>query len=111
MAASDNLLFFHSSAIVASFSDIWRLDFFGAIRKVMSLFSCICSGAEKSKEDRGRNPTQNANGQRQEKLKAQIGSPLLNKQDNGISKNTRKTKGHKECLGLRTLTLNQGISS
>ena len=39
-------------------------------------------------------------------MKTQIGSPLLNKQDNGISGNTRKTKGHKDCLGLGTLTLN-----
>ena len=44
-------------------------------------------------------------------MKTQIGSPLLNKQDNAISRNTRKPKGHKEHLGLRTLTLNQGISS
>ena len=44
-------------------------------------------------------------------MKTQIRSPLLNKQDNGISENTKKTKGHKECLGLRTLTLNRGISS
>ena len=47
IAASDNLLFFHLSAIVASFSDIWHMDFFGTIRKVTSLFSCISSGAEK----------------------------------------------------------------
>ena len=60
IAASDNLLFFHPSAIVASFSDIWCLDFFGAIRKVTSLFSRICSGAEKSKEDRRRSLTQKA---------------------------------------------------
>jgi len=58
IAASNNLLYFHPSAIVASFSDIWRLDFFGAIWKVTSLFSRICSGAEKSKEDRRRNLTQ-----------------------------------------------------
>ena len=39
-------------------------------------------------------------------MKTQIGFPLLNKQDNGISGNTRKTKGHKERLGLGILTLN-----
>ena len=44
-------------------------------------------------------------------MKNQIGSPLLNKQDNGISGNTRKTKGHKEHLSLGTLTLNREISS
>ena len=44
-------------------------------------------------------------------MKTQIGSLLLNKQDNSISGNTRKTKGHKERLGLGTLTLNRGISS
>ena len=44
-------------------------------------------------------------------MKTQIRSPLLNKQNNGIFGNTRKTKGHKERLGLGTLTLNQGISS
>ena len=44
-------------------------------------------------------------------MKTQIGSPLLNKQDNDISGITKKTKGHKECLGLGTLTLNRGISS
>jgi hypothetical protein len=51
IAASYNLLFFHPSAIVASLSDAWRLDFFGAIQKVTSLFSRICSGAEKVKEE------------------------------------------------------------
>jgi len=56
-AASDNLLFFHPSAIVASLSEIWRLDFFGAIRKVTSLFSRICLGAGKSKKDGGWNLT------------------------------------------------------
>ena len=44
-------------------------------------------------------------------MKTQIGSPLLNKQDNGISGNTKKTKDHKKRLGLGTLTLNRGISS
>ena len=44
-------------------------------------------------------------------MKTQIRSPLLNKQNNGISGITKKTKGHKERLGLGTLTLNRGISS
>ena len=44
-------------------------------------------------------------------MKTQIGSPLLNKQNNGISGITKKTKGHKERLCLGTLTLNRGISS
>ena len=79
IAASDNLLFFHPSAIVASFSDIWRLDLFGAIRKVTSLFSRICSGIEKSKEDRRRNLKQKGygKGRRQEEMKTQIGSLLI----------------------------------
>jgi hypothetical protein len=44
--------------MVASFPDPWRLDLFGAIWKVTSLFSRICSGAEKSKEDRRLSLTQ-----------------------------------------------------
>ena len=44
-------------------------------------------------------------------MKMQIGSLLLNKQGNGISGITKKTKGHKDRLGLGTLTLNRGISS
>ena len=44
-------------------------------------------------------------------MKMQIGSLLLNKQGNGISRITKKTKGHKDRLGLGTLTLNRGISS
>ena len=36
-------------------------------------------------------------------MKNQIGSPLLNKQDNVISGTTKKTKGHKERLGIGNL--------
>ena len=46
---------------------------------------------------------------RQEQMKTQIVSPLLNKQGNGISGITKKTKGHKEHLDLGTLTLNRGM--
>jgi hypothetical protein len=55
------------------------LDFFGAIRKVTSLFSRICSGDEKSKEYRRRNLTQKGYGKdrRQEKMKTQIKSLLI----------------------------------
>ena len=44
-------------------------------------------------------------------MKTRIESPQLNNQDNGIPGITRKTKGHKEHLGLGTLILNRGISS
>ena len=44
-------------------------------------------------------------------MKNQIGSPLLNKQDNGILGLPRKPKVKKNASFLGTLTLNRGILS
>ena len=93
---SDNLLFLQPSSIVASFSDPWRLDFFGAIRNVTSLFSRICFGAKELREARRQSSNQRIENtsESKNKWKNWIGLAQLNNQVSGIFENIKKLKGH-----------------